>query len=233
MPVANSKFSKLQIGMSIKQVTDLTGEPTDQGAYVTGKAFIPFFFGADRYRRELSLVMFDIDHFKKINDSYGHLAGDYVLKYLAQTVKSKIRREDCFARYGGEEFSIVLPEIDGANAKPFAEKIRQMVEKTDFKFENTRIPGLLSYRLDDETQLRKLFALEAMHDLRMPPLRLDKGDPFEVLLRRLGQAFELVRRDPFGDYSYFRRAVRPNELFFVYPPESRPTATEAVTWLRR
>ena len=57
--------------------------------------------------------MFDIDHFKKINDGFGHLAGDYVLKHLAQTVRAKIRREDCFARYGGEEFAIVLPEIDG------------------------------------------------------------------------------------------------------------------------
>ncbi len=84
---------------------------------------------AHRYRRALSLVMFDIDHFKKINDSYGHLAGDYVLKQLAQTVRSKIRREDCFARYGGEEFAIVLPEIDAAGAQPFAEKIRQIVEK--------------------------------------------------------------------------------------------------------
>jgi two-component system, cell cycle response regulator len=97
-----------------------------------------------RYRRELSLVMFDIDHFKKINDSFGHLAGDYVLKHLAQTVKTRIRREDCFARYGGEEFAIVLPEIDGLNAKPFAEKIRQLVEATDFKFENTSMPVTIS-----------------------------------------------------------------------------------------
>src|SRR5215471_16437925 len=97
-----------------------------------------------RYRRSLSLVMFDIDHFKKVNDGFGHLAGDYVLKHLAQTVRSKIRREDCFARYGGEEFAIVLPEIDGANAVPFAEKIRQIVEKTEFKFENTRIPVTIS-----------------------------------------------------------------------------------------
>jgi diguanylate cyclase (GGDEF)-like protein len=97
-----------------------------------------------RYRREMSLVMFDIDHFKKINDSFGHLAGDYVLKHLAQTVKTRIRREDCFARYGGEEFAIVLPEIDGLNAKPFAEKIRQLVEGTEFKFENTNIPVTVS-----------------------------------------------------------------------------------------
>jgi diguanylate cyclase (GGDEF)-like protein len=92
----------------------------------------------------MSLVMFDIDHFKKINDSFGHLAGDYVLKHLAQTVKTRIRREDCFARYGGEEFAIVLPEIDGLNAKPFAEKIRQLVEATDFKFESTTMPVTIS-----------------------------------------------------------------------------------------
>jgi two-component system cell cycle response regulator len=108
---------------------------------------------AHRYRRSLSLVMFDIDHFKKVNDGFGHLAGDYVLKHLAQTVRSKIRREDCFARYGGEEFAIVLPEIDNANAVPFAEKIRQIVEKTEFKFENTRIPVTISMgvaTIDDE-----------------------------------------------------------------------------------
>jgi two-component system cell cycle response regulator len=99
---------------------------------------------SQRYRRALSLVMFDIDHFKKINDSYGHLAGDYVLKHLASTVKTKIRREDLFARYGGEEFAIVLPEIDTPNSKAFAEKIRQLVEKQDFKFENTRIQVTIS-----------------------------------------------------------------------------------------
>ncbi len=108
---------------------------------------------SQRYRRSLSLVMFDIDHFKKINDSYGHLAGDYVLKHLASTVKTKIRREDLFARYGGEEFAIVLPEIDGGNSKAFAEKIRQLVEKQDFRFENTRIQVTISMgvgAIDDE-----------------------------------------------------------------------------------
>ncbi|MEA2696840.1 MAG: two-component system, cell cycle response regulator [Myxococcales bacterium] len=108
---------------------------------------------SQRYRRSLSLVMFDIDHFKKINDSYGHLAGDYVLKLLASTVKGKIRREDLFARYGGEEFAIVLPEIDGSNSKPFAEKIRQIVEKQEFRFENTKIRVTISMgvsTIDDE-----------------------------------------------------------------------------------
>jgi LmbE family N-acetylglucosaminyl deacetylase len=100
-------------------------------------------------------------------------------------------------------------------------------------FGGTRFAGILSYRLDEATQLRKLFALEAMHDLRAPPLRLMTGAPTGVLWARLKQAAELVRRDPFGDYSYFRRAVRPNELFFVYPPEARPAASDFVAPLKR
>lgn len=99
---------------------------------------------AQRYRRDLSLIMFDIDHFKNINDTYGHLAGDYVLKQLAAVIKSRIRREDILARYGGEEFSIILPEIDSYNAFQFAEKIRRLTEKAVFKFEDTEIPVTIS-----------------------------------------------------------------------------------------
>jgi two-component system, cell cycle response regulator len=107
-----------------------------------------------RYRREMSLVMFDIDHFKMINDTHGHLAGDSVLKVLALTVKNKIRREDLFARYGGEEFAIVLPEIDGHNAHQFSEKIRRIVETTDFRFEGVKMDVTISLGvagLDQET----------------------------------------------------------------------------------
>jgi diguanylate cyclase (GGDEF)-like protein len=88
--------------------------------------------------------MFDIDHFKQVNDTHGHLAGDSVLKALAATVKNKIRREDLFARYGGEEFAIVLPEIDGHNAHQFAEKIRRIVEATDFRFEGVKMDVTIS-----------------------------------------------------------------------------------------
>jgi diguanylate cyclase (GGDEF)-like protein len=98
--------------------------------------------------------MFDIDHFKLVNDSHGHLAGDSVLKMLALTVKDKIRREDLFARYGGEEFAIVLPEIDGHNAHQFAEKIRRIVEITDFRFEGAKMEVTISLgvaALDQET----------------------------------------------------------------------------------
>jgi diguanylate cyclase (GGDEF)-like protein len=97
-----------------------------------------------RYGRELSLIMFDIDHFKNVNDTYGHLAGDHVLKFLASVIKQRIRREDIMARYGGEEFAIILPEIDAYNSRQFAEKIRKLVEKTTFKFEDTVIPVTIS-----------------------------------------------------------------------------------------
>ncbi len=99
---------------------------------------------AHRYRRNLSLIMFDIDHFKEINDTHGHLAGDHILRQLAATIKTRIRREDILARYGGEEFAIVLPEIDTANATAFAEKVRMLVERTVFEFEDVRIPLTVS-----------------------------------------------------------------------------------------
>jgi two-component system, cell cycle response regulator len=97
-----------------------------------------------RYRRDLSLIMFDIDHFKQINDTFGHLAGDAVLKQLCQVVHGKIRREDLLCRYGGEEFVILLPEIDHFNTKLTAEKIRRLVERTTFSFEDTVIPVTIS-----------------------------------------------------------------------------------------
>ena len=88
--------------------------------------------------------MFDIDRFKGVNDSFGHLAGDHVLKHLASVIKTRIRREDVLARYGGEEFAIVLPEIDHYNAMQFAEKIRKLVEVAEFKFEDAVIPVTVS-----------------------------------------------------------------------------------------
>ena len=97
-----------------------------------------------RYRRDLSLIMFDIDHFKQINDTYGHLAGDYVLKHLALVLRGRIRREDILARYGGEEFAVILPEIDNANALQTGEKVRSIVERASFRFEDTDIPVTVS-----------------------------------------------------------------------------------------
>lgn len=108
-----------------------------------------------RHGRTLSAVLFDIDHFKKVNDSYGHLAGDYVLRELASALKSRVRKEECFARHGGEEFCLVLPETSGEKAVSIADKLRKIVEQHPFVFEGKRIPVTLSAGVAD---------LEPAHD---------------------------------------------------------------------
>lgn len=97
-----------------------------------------------RYGRMLSLALIDIDHFKLINDEHGHLAGDHVLKRLALSVKTRIRKEDLFARYGGEEFGLMLPELDLESARVVAEKIRRIVEVERFEFDSRVIPVTVS-----------------------------------------------------------------------------------------
>lgn len=97
-----------------------------------------------RYTRELCLVMCDIDHFKSINDTYGHLAGDYVLRQVALRVMGHIRRDDIFARYGGEEFALLLPEVDKNQAMMTAEKLRRVIAKDPFFFDNVSIPITIS-----------------------------------------------------------------------------------------
>jgi diguanylate cyclase (GGDEF)-like protein len=107
---------------------------------------------AHRYHRALSLMMFDIDHFKQINDTHGHIAGDYVLRELAQTVKRQVRREQCFARYGGEEFAVVIPEDGPDKARVFAEKLRRLIEEKVFIFEDAKvIPVTVSIGIADMT----------------------------------------------------------------------------------
>lgn len=77
----------------------------------------------------LCLLMVDIDHFKKVNDTYGHLFGDKVIRAIAATLKSKVRGEDSVARLGGEEFAVMLPATDISGARTVAENIRQSIER--------------------------------------------------------------------------------------------------------
>ncbi|MBI5406585.1 MAG: diguanylate cyclase [Nitrospirae bacterium] len=88
---------------------------------------------ARRYHRFLSVSVFDIDYFKKVNDTYGHSAGDHVLKTMADIVKKNIRKSTYLFRWGGEEFVIIIPEADVNGAGMLAERIRKTIE--DYKFE--------------------------------------------------------------------------------------------------
>ena len=97
-----------------------------------------------RYQRPLSIVIFDIDRFKSINDGLGHLGGDYVLRELSAIVKGSIRKEELFARYGGEEFLAVLPETNREGGISAAERIRSLVEKHSFQYEGKKFSVTIS-----------------------------------------------------------------------------------------
>lgn len=99
---------------------------------------------ANRYIHPLALMMIDIDFFKKVNDTYGHPAGDFVLHEVAQTMQNLVRNCDIVARYGGEEFAIILPETPGTSAKVLANRIRRGVEHLENNFEHKSIPVTIS-----------------------------------------------------------------------------------------
>ncbi len=102
------------------------------------------FIRAIKINQPIGVIMFDIDFFKKVNDTYGHLAGDRVLIKLSQTVKSALREGDVFMRYGGEEFFIILPGASVSNVVQIAEKIRRFVEDTEISHNTQTIKVTVS-----------------------------------------------------------------------------------------
>jgi diguanylate cyclase (GGDEF)-like protein len=97
-----------------------------------------------RYGQHFSLLVIDLDHFKKVNDSFGHTTGDQCLQEVTRRMKLALRRSDCLARYGGEEFAVILPGTDGGKALAVAEKLRKIVEKTRFLYKGKQIPLTVS-----------------------------------------------------------------------------------------
>ncbi|MBT3504188.1 MAG: GGDEF domain-containing protein [Piscirickettsiaceae bacterium] len=107
-----------------------------------------------RYQKPLSIILWDIDLFKKINDQYGHDAGDKVLKTIAQIFTSQTRDADFISRYGGEEFMGVFPETQLDNAVTLANKIREKIAHSKFHYEGdavaiTASAGLACFKDDD------------------------------------------------------------------------------------
>ena len=99
---------------------------------------------ASRYKRPFALILFDIDHFKQVNDTHGHLAGDAVLRQLGSLVRARVRRDDIVARTGGEEFGVITPEIGAEGAVELAGKLLRLIEATSFEFDGTLIPVTVS-----------------------------------------------------------------------------------------
>lgn len=110
----------------------LTGLPNRRSFFSRAQAE---FIRATRYNRPLSLVMVDVDHFKEVNDRFGHLVGDAALRHIAGIMKLCVREADMVARYGGEEFVIILPETDSEGAGFIAERVRNEIETSDFSID--------------------------------------------------------------------------------------------------
>jgi len=108
-----------------------------------------------RFTHSIAALMIDIDHFKQVNDNYGHAGGDTAITVMVAAVQQQLRDTDIFGRMGGEEFLLLLPEIDQANAIAVAERIRERIANTDIAFPARTIRitvsiGVATYRADDD-----------------------------------------------------------------------------------
>jgi two-component system cell cycle response regulator len=110
---------------------------------------------ARRHKVDVSLAFFDVDHFKKVNDTYGHQGGDAVLVSLANAIRSMIRNEDVFARYGGEEFALILRGIDRAGSAVVGERLRERVEAMRVNFEGKVLTVTVSVGCASFTELEE------------------------------------------------------------------------------
>jgi diguanylate cyclase (GGDEF)-like protein/PAS domain S-box-containing protein len=102
-----------------------------------------------RYDKDLSLLLFDLDFFKKVNDNYGHNAGDYVLQKVTKITKSNLRSSDILGRYGGEEFIILLPETNVEESYNIAERIRESIYKSPIEYKNEVIKTTISLGISE------------------------------------------------------------------------------------
>lgn len=141
-----------------------------------------------RYGRQMAVVVFDIDFFKQVNDTYGHLTGDFVLKQLADRVKKHIRRDDIFARYGGEEFVLLLPELSKRDAMRLAEKLRALVAAEPFTFDQVSIPVTVSMGAADLEEYLARLDDGGYEELRPEPV------PAEMIKIADDRLYEAKRR---------------------------------------
>src|SRR5262245_38729786 len=122
---------------------------------------------AVRHDKSLALLFIDIDYFKKINDQYGHVAGDEVLAGVARVITATVRAEDVVARYGGEEFAVICREIDAAGAGILGERLRAAVQEQKFEHDRKVIPVTISVGAAVEGKIDDAHAFIAAADAAM------------------------------------------------------------------
>ena len=160
---------------------------------------------ADWQRRgtPLSLLMVDVDHFKKFNDTHGHLAGDEVLRGVAEVLNSTVRNADVVARFGGEEFAIIMPGTDLKTAGPMAEKARAAIEAAEFAFEGTTL---------------KVTASEGVAQVM-------SGDDISSLVRRADEALYASKNAGRNNvHSHDGKSAKPVTLKMLEEAEAAETA---------
>jgi diguanylate cyclase (GGDEF)-like protein len=163
---------------------------TDPLTRIYNKGYLLEALGAEWKRAralhvELSLVFFDLDHFKSVNDTFGHDAGDYVLQQVAWLVRNELLApRDIFARYGGEEFAILLPNTGGSRALELAERIRAAVAANAFLYEGRRLPvtcsigvATLQLGIDSAAALLKAADMAGYASKRSGRNRVTMADP--------------------------------------------------------
>ena len=104
---------------------------------------------ASRTGQSLVIIIFDLDKFKRINDTYGHPYGDYVIKQTAQLLKNSVRNIDVVARYGGEEFIVLLVDTDKIKSQHVAERMVKNIAEFDFNYNNTQVRMTISAGMAD------------------------------------------------------------------------------------
>jgi len=124
-----------------------------------------------RYGRPLTIAIFDIDHFKNINDSYGHQAGDRVIKVIGRSIAKRLREVDFFCRYGGEEFVALMPETDSHTALVVLEKVRDAIANTAFNYKDQPISitlsvGLTEFKTNDSLETAFERADQALYTVK-------------------------------------------------------------------
>jgi diguanylate cyclase (GGDEF)-like protein len=129
------RLRRLQVELREKNATLARLSTTDPVTGLRNRRYVTEFLSLEvlravRYRTPLAVLLLDLDHFKRVNDTHGHRVGDAVLQVVADTLRATLRATDLAGRYGGEEFLVVLPQTDLAGAHVLAERVRAAIEET-------------------------------------------------------------------------------------------------------